>query len=171
MNHPFELLIAYGYGIVFVIVFLDQAIISVPSPPFVIALGLLSAVGRFNPWLSFLAVLGAACLADSLWYAIGRARSDRRRTSLIPNIARAKTLQITRFLGRGLLAGLLTVKFTFIPSALMPLFAGCTRYSLGRFAMLITIVNCIWASVFFFSGFIGAGVSSHWLMPAAKMFW
>jgi membrane-associated protein len=156
MNHAFELVTSYGYIIVFLAVFLDQAIISAPSPPFIAALGVLSASGRFNLWFALLVVFGAACLADALWYAIGKSQHNRVTSKLIPKQLGAKAAPIAKFLARGVLGGLLAVKFSLFPSSIVPFFAGSTRFSLGRFLLFQAIANLVWSSIFLFGGFLSA---------------
>jgi membrane protein DedA with SNARE-associated domain len=159
MNHTLELVTLYGYAIVFVVVFLDQAIVSLPSPPFVAAMGALSASGRFNPCFAVVVVLGAASLADCLWFVIGRSRKACLPTRFIPNILKRRAAKMATFVGCGMLGGLLTVKFSLVPSSLLPYFAGSTRFPVARFVMFGMIANLVWASVFFFGGFFGAAIS------------
>jgi membrane-associated protein len=154
MNHAFELVTSYGYIIVFLAVFLDQAIISVPSPPLIAAIGVLSASGHFNLWFALLVVFGAACLADSLWYAMGKLQRKRLTSKLMPKQWSAKATPIGAFLTRGMLASLLAVKFSLFPSSIVPFFAGSTRFSLPRFLLFQAIANLLWGSIFLFGGFL-----------------
>ena len=157
MNHILELVTSYGYVIVFVAVFLDQASISVPSPPIVAAIGVLSASGRFNVWTALLVALLAACLADSLWYAIGTSPPNSRLISrLIPKKLKPKAASIPTFLARGMLGGLLSVKFSLCPSSIVPYFAGSTRFPARRFFLFQAVANFVWSSVFLFGGFLSA---------------
>jgi membrane protein DedA with SNARE-associated domain len=156
MNHVFELVTSYGYVIVFIAVFLDQACISVPSPPFIAALGMLSANGRFNLWFALLVASGAAFLADSLWYAVGKWQNDRFRSSFIAGCLRTKAPRVTSFLARGMLGGLVAVKFSLFPSSVVPFFAGSTEFPLRRFSLFGAIANLVWASMFLFGGFLSA---------------
>jgi membrane-associated protein len=156
MNHAFELVTSYGYIIVFLAVFLDQAIISVPSPPIIAAIGALSAGGHFNLWFALLVVFGAACLADSLWYAMGKSQHTRLTSKLIPKQLSAKATPIAKFLARGMLGGLLAVKFSLVPSLIVPFFAGSTRFALGRFLLFQAVANLVWSSTFLFGGFLSA---------------
>jgi len=75
MDHVSHLVTTYGYVLVFMVVFLDQAAISIPSPPFVTAMGVLASSGRFNIWSAFVVVLVAALVADCLWSRIGLSTS------------------------------------------------------------------------------------------------
>jgi membrane-associated protein len=164
MNHAFELVTSYGYIIVFLAVFLDQAIISAPSPPFITAIGVLSASGRFNLWIALLVVFGAGCLADSLWYVMGKSRHNRLTSRLIPKQLRNKAASVAKFVDRGMLSGLLTVKFSLFPSPLVPFFAGSSRFSPGRFLLFQAIANLVWGSIFLFGGFLTANRSLHVLL-------
>ena len=157
MNHAFELVTSYGYIIVFLAVFLDQASISVPSPPLVAAIGVLSASGRFNIWFALLVVFGAACLSDSLWYAMGKSQHNRL-SKLIAKRVGAKATAIAKRLTRGMLGGLLAVKFSIIPSPIVPFIAGSARFSPSRFFLFQAIANLVWSSVFLFGGFLSTAI-------------
>jgi membrane protein DedA with SNARE-associated domain len=159
MNHAFELVTSYGYIIVFLAVFLDQAIISAPSPPFIAAIGALSVSGRFNLWFALLVVFGAGCLADSLWYAIGKSQHNLLTSRFISKRLSAKAAPVAKLLARGMLGGLLTVKFSLFPSSTVPFLAGSTRFSLGRFLLFQAIANLVWGSLFLFGGFLYADTS------------
>lgn len=164
MNHIFELVTSYGYIIVFLAVFFDQAIISAPAPPFIAAMGVLSASGRFNLWFALLVVFGAACLADSLWYAMGKSQHSRFTSKLIPKRVSAKATPTAKFLAKGMLGGLLAVKFSLLPSSIVPFFAGSTRFSLRRFVLFQAIANLVWGSILLFGGFLSADRSLHELV-------
>ena len=162
MTHAFSLVTSYGYVIVFFAVFLDQAIISVPSPPFITAIGALSARGHFNLWLALLVVFGAAFLSDSLWYAMGQFQRNRLTSKLVrAKHFGTKAAPIAKLLARGMLGGLLSVKFSLFPSSIVPFFAGSTRFSLRRFLLFQALANLVWGSIFLFGGFLGADSSLH----------
>ena len=162
MNHAFELVTSYGYLIVFLAVFLDQAGISMPSPPLIAAIGVLSASGRFNIWFALLVSCGAACLADSLWYALGKWQPTRLISRLIPKRLTTKAAPVAKLLARGMLGELLAVKFSLFPSSIVPYFAGSSRFPPRRFFLLQGIANLIWSSMFLFGGFL----SGHRPLPA-----
>lgn len=171
MNQAFELVTSYGYVIVFLAVFLDQAIISAPSPPFIAAIGVLSASGHFNLWFSLLVVFGAACLADSLWYAMGKSRQSRFTLKLVPKKLSTKAAPIAKLLARGMLGGLLAVKFSLFPSSIVPFFAGSTRFSLARFLLFQAIANLAWSSIFLFAGFLSADGTLRGLRKVISLMW
>ena len=169
MNHAFELVTSYGYVIVFLAVFLDQASVSLPSPPVIAAIGALAASGRFNLWFALLVVLAAGCLADSLWFSIGKSEANSRLKSklirlvskLIPKQLSTKTAPIPKFLARGMLCALLAVKFSLFPSSMVPYFAGSTQFSPRRFFLFQAIANLVWSSIFLFGGFLSVHTSLH----------
>jgi membrane protein DedA with SNARE-associated domain len=162
MKEALELLKSHGYAAVFIIVFLDQAWISMPSPPFVTAMGALSASGHFNPWLAVITVFGAASLADALWYRVGRSGRLSRFRQYVSRSAGTKGARVANIIGRGMLGGLFTVKFSFLPSAVAPLLAGTTEFPGFRFVLYAAFANFAWTSLFFFGGFLGVDVAVRW---------
>lgn len=152
MDHPLHLVTTYGYVLIFILVFLDQAAISIPSPPFVTAMGVLASSGRFNIWSAFVAVLAAAFVADCLWFRIGLSTSGLHRlprskqwTEHFPKIA--------NLVRRGVVGAILTVKFSLLPSALVPFAAGSTRLPAQQFLYMATVGNLAWTVAFLIGGF------------------
>ena len=60
MEYVLHVALKHGYLLIFALVLLDQAAVSIPSPPFVTAMGVLASRGRFNIWLAFVVVFSAA---------------------------------------------------------------------------------------------------------------
>src|ERR1700689_4476538 len=67
----------YGVGFVFVNVFIEQAGLPLPAVPAMVIAGGLAAEGRLPPWGLLGAAVGAALVADSLWFSLGRWRGRR----------------------------------------------------------------------------------------------
>jgi membrane protein DedA with SNARE-associated domain len=154
MEHVLQVVLKHGYLLIFALVLLDQAAVSIPSPPFVTAMGVLASRGRFNIWLAFAVVFSAAFLADWLWFRIGlsvrkslsgRARS-RHWIDRFPKIVSPAHW--------GLPGAVLGVKFSLLPSALVPLTAGSTGLTTRRFVFLAAIGNSAWATAYLVGGFI-----------------
>jgi membrane protein DedA with SNARE-associated domain len=103
--------------------------------------------------------LGAACLADSLWYVMGTTQHVRLISKIIPKQFQKQAASIAKILARGMLGGLLTVKFSPVPSSIVPFLAGSARFSVGRFLFLQVIANLVWGAVFLFGGFLIANSS------------
>ena len=152
MEYISHLVLAYGYLLIFALVFLDQSAVSIPSPPFVTAMGVLASSGRFNICVAFPVVFAAAFVADCLWFRIGlyvighsgRAGS-RHRNTRSPNIS--------NFIKRGLLGAILSVKFSLLPSAVVPFAAGSSRLGACRFVYMAALGNLAWTAAYLMGGF------------------
>jgi membrane protein DedA with SNARE-associated domain len=76
MTHFHELLIDYGLGILFGIVFLEQIGLPFPAPLLMLAAGALAAAHEFNLLGSLIVTLIACLLADVIWFYLGRHRGN-----------------------------------------------------------------------------------------------
>src|SRR5213078_3797027 len=96
MNNITQFLTNHGGSVLFVIVFVEQAGLPLPSAPWLLAAGALSASGKLNPFLA-LAMTALACVvADSIWFYVGRRGGPRVlrlfcRLSLAPNTCVGRT--------------------------------------------------------------------------------
>jgi membrane protein DedA with SNARE-associated domain len=86
----------HGGPVVFVLVFLDQLGIPMPSVPLLLAVGALSGTGRIEPVTALLAAVGGSLAADLVWYRLGRWKGSSVlaflcRVSLEPDTCVAKT--------------------------------------------------------------------------------
>src|ERR1700730_13408178 len=77
MNEITQFLTSHGGLILFVVVFVEQLGVPLPSAPWLLVAGSLAAGGMLNPFLSILMAALACVLADSLWFYLGR-RGGRR---------------------------------------------------------------------------------------------
>jgi membrane protein DedA with SNARE-associated domain len=153
MEHISDLVLTYGYALVFALVFLDQAAVSIPSPPFVTAMGVLASNGRFNISLAFIVVFGSAFIADCVWFRIGRSATNKSFKPLrflhwneyFPNVVHS--------VRRGVIGAILSVKFSLLPSALVPLAAGLARLTTRRFLFMAGVGNLAWTSAYLIGGF------------------
>src|SRR5215470_1624757 len=67
----------YGLPLVFGAVFVEQIGIPLPAIPWLLAIGALSAAGKYSP-LSPIALIVLACVAaDTIWFYLGRYRGNR----------------------------------------------------------------------------------------------
>lgn len=164
MEHITHLVTAYGYLIVFAVVFLDQAAVSIPSPPFVAAMGLLASNGRFNIYSALGVVLAGALLADSIWYLIGGSKRHVLHRLLRRKNWEHKHAKGLPLLRGGILGALLTVKFSLIPTALVPFFAGSTQLPRREFFFGAVISNLAWSAVFLAAGFTTGYGHSNFLL-------
>ena len=81
-----SLLATYGYLIVFLWMFADQAALPLPSIPLLIACGTLAATGEMGLAPLIAAAGIATLLADSLWYGLGRFQGEKA-VSLVCRLA------------------------------------------------------------------------------------
>jgi membrane protein DedA with SNARE-associated domain len=154
MGAAIDVLIRYGYVVVFGIVFGEQIGLPIPAIPVLLAAGGLS--GRLRPGLVLLSAGVASLLADMIWYSIGRAGGSRVlgwlcRISLEPDSCVRRTQNIfSRHGARSLLVA------KFIPgfSTIAPPLAGIVRMPFGRFALFSGLGGVIWAGVFVALGWL-----------------
>jgi membrane protein DedA with SNARE-associated domain/rhodanese-related sulfurtransferase len=72
MALPTDILLTYGYLLLFSWVLVEQLGIPLPATPVLLAAGALSADGPFNFFLALALGVVAALIADSVWFLIGR---------------------------------------------------------------------------------------------------
>ena len=77
MNEMTESLLAYGGLVLFTVVFLEQAGLPLPSAPWLLAAGALSATGEMNAAVALAMSVVACVIADSLWFYVGRRGGNR----------------------------------------------------------------------------------------------
>jgi membrane protein DedA with SNARE-associated domain len=72
LSDPIQYLADNAYAVIFLVVFVEQVGVPLPSAPVLVAAGALAAEGRISLVLALGVSLVAAQLADALWYALGR---------------------------------------------------------------------------------------------------
>ena len=158
MDELTQFLMSHGVPVLFAIVFVEQAGLPLPSAPWLLAAGALSATGNLNPVLA-LAMTALACVvADSIWFYVGRRGGQRVlrlfcRLSLAPNTCVGRTKGL--FARHGLQA-LVAAKFIPGLGAVMPPLAGALGISTGRFLLLDGL-----GSLFYGGFYIAAGLLFH----------
>src|SRR6266516_1639369 len=158
MNELTQFLMSHGGPVLFVIVFVEQAGLPLPSAPWLLAAGALSATGKLNPFLA-LAMTALACVvADSIRFYVGRRGGPRVlrlfcRLSLAPNTCVGRTQGL--FARHGLQA-LVAAKFIPGLGAVMPPLAGALGVRTGRFLLLDSL-----GSLFYGGFYIAAGYLFH----------
>src|SRR3989475_119268 len=158
MNELTQFLTSHDGPVLFTIVLAEQAGLPLPSAPWLLAAGALSAAGKLNPVLA-LAVTALACVvADSMWFYLCRRGGQRVlrlfcRLSLAPNTCVGRTKSL--FARHGLQA-LAAAKFIPGLGAVMPPLAGALGISTGRFLLLDGL-----GSLFYGGFYIAAGLLFH----------
>jgi membrane protein DedA with SNARE-associated domain len=152
-NIPPALALTYGYLLIFAVVFLEQAAPSIPSPPFVTAMGVFASRGSFNISLAFVVVFSAAFVADCLWFRIDCLPRTGPLDRRAPGILTSSFFMIVNLDRRGVLGAILSVKFSLLPSAMVPLAAGSTRLTTRRFLYMAGVGNLAWTAAYLIGGF------------------
>ncbi len=146
----------YGLCVLFVWVFVEQAGIPLPVAPLLLAVGALAASQKISLPLALALTVGAALLADLLWYAIGRRRGSQAlgilcRVTLEPDICvrRAQDLFLKHRL-RSLLMG----KFLPGVNPLVAGLAGVAGIGLCRFVAYDVGSAALWAGTWTGLGYL-----------------
>src|SRR5258707_10257481 len=77
MNDITQFLMGHGGLVLFAIVFVEQAGLPLPSAPWLLAAGALSASGKLNLGLAVGMTALASVIADWIWFYIGRRGGNR----------------------------------------------------------------------------------------------
>lgn len=153
-----QFLITYGVPLVFGAVFVEQMGLPLPSLPWLLAAGALSAAGKFN-FLFGVVVTVLACLAaDAFWFYLGRHRGHQVlallcRISLEPDSCVRRTQNVFTKYG---LRGVLVAKFLPGMNTVAPPLAGMSGMGAGRFLFVdgvgaLLYASCILGFGYFFS--------------------
>lgn len=140
----------YGYGLIFVVILLDQFGSPVPSLPLLVVAGGFIADGEMSFALTFAVVTLAALPGDWVWYELGRARGPGVlrllcRISLEPDSCVQRTRGI--FARSGPTSLLVAKFFPGLDTAAPPL-AGAGHMARGAFLLFSVLGTWIWAAVF-----------------------
>ena len=148
-------LVDYGYLVVFVWFFADQAALPMPSLPLLVAAGALAAMGDLN-LLGVIAVATlASLLADSLWFLLGRRGGARAigyvcRLSLEPDSCVTATRNAFSRLGP---ATLLVAKYLPGVQTLAPASAGFSGAPWAGFLLLDLLGTLLFVVPFVVGGY------------------
>jgi membrane protein DedA with SNARE-associated domain len=156
MNDMTQFLMSHGGPVLFAIVFAEQAGLPLPSAPWLLAAGALSASGKLSPALAIGATALAAVMADSIWFYVGRKGGQRVlrlfcRLSLSRNSCVGRTKGL--FARQGLQA-LVAAKFLPGLGAVMPPLAGALGMSTRRFLLFDGLGSLVYASAYITAGFL-----------------
>jgi membrane protein DedA with SNARE-associated domain len=156
MNDITQFLMGYGGPVLFAIVFAEQAGLPLPSAPWLLAAGALSATGKLNPVLAIGVTALAAVMADSVWFYVGRRGGQRVvrffcRLSLSQGSCVGRTKGL--FATHGLQA-LVAAKFLPGLGAVMPPLAGALGMSTSRFLLFDGVGSLFYGSFYVVAGFL-----------------
>src|SRR5215470_3008705 len=130
-----QFLINNGLPVVFGAVFVEQMGLPLPSLPWLLAAGALSAAGKFNVVLGLGLVVIACLMADAFWFYLGRYRGNKVlgflcRISLEPDSCVRRTQNLFTRYG---LRAVLVAKFVPGLNTVAPPLAGMSGISAHRF--------------------------------------
>jgi membrane protein DedA with SNARE-associated domain len=146
----------HGYALLFFWVLAEQSAIPVPSAPLLLAAGALVRSGRLGLAVALACCVGAAMIADSIWFQLGRTGGRRIlrllcRVSLEPDSCVRRTENA--FLKYGL-SSLLISKFVPGLNAVAAPLAGNSRASYGRFLLFDGAGAALWSGAYLALGYL-----------------
>jgi membrane protein DedA with SNARE-associated domain len=155
MSATLQFVLQHGYTVLFLWVLAEQAGLPAPSLPILLAAGALAAAGKLTLPAVLAAAVIACLMADSTWFAVGRAKGFRVlnwmcRISLEPDSCVRRTKDIyTRHGSRSLLVA------KFVPgfSTLAPPLAGIFRMPAWQFVIYDGAGGLLWAGTFVMLGY------------------
>ena len=158
MDAVVDVLVQYGYVVVFGWVFAEQIGLPLPAVPVLLAAGAVAGNGRLSVALVLVLAAIASLVSDTIWYWIGRVRGGRVlgwlcRISLEPDSCVRRTQRL--FSARGA-RSLLIAKFVPGFSTAAPPLAGIVRMPVLQFLAFTGLGGLIWAGLFVGVGWLAA---------------
>ena len=146
MALPTDILLVYGYLLIFAWVLIEQLGVPLPSVPVLLAAGALSAQKQISFPLALGVAVAASIIADSVWFFIGRTHGHRVlrllcKLSLEPTTCVRRTQDS---FGRRRGTMLMFAKFVPGLSTLAPPVAGENGMSYGLFLLYDGIGSIFW---------------------------
>jgi membrane protein DedA with SNARE-associated domain/rhodanese-related sulfurtransferase len=146
MALPTDILLVYGYLLIFGWVLIEQLGVPLPSVPILLAAGALSAQREISFPLALCVAVAASIIADSIWFFIGRTHGHRVlrllcKLSLEPTTCVRRTQDS---FGRRRGTMLMFAKFVPGLSTLAPPVAGENGMSYGLFLFYDGIGSFLW---------------------------
>jgi membrane protein DedA with SNARE-associated domain/rhodanese-related sulfurtransferase len=149
MALPTDILLMYGYLLLFTWVLVEQLGIPLPATPVLLAAGALSAERQISFPLALAVGVAAALTADSVWFLIGR-RHGHHVLRLLCKLSLEPTTCVRRTqdsFGRRRGTMLLFAKFVPGLSTLAPPVAGQNGMEFGPFLLYDGIGSALWVGV------------------------
>jgi len=156
MNEITQFLTGHGAPVLFAIVFAEQAGLPLPSAPWLLAAGALSASGKLNPVLAIGVTALAALMADSLWFYVGR-RGGQRVLGLFCRLSLSRNSCVGRkkdLVERHGLQTLVAAKFLPGLGTVMPPLAGALGMSTSRFLLFDGLGAMFYGTFYVLAGFL-----------------
>ncbi|MEI9863944.1 MAG: DedA family protein [Limisphaerales bacterium] len=156
MNETLEYLAHHGAMVLFVVVFVEQVGVPLPSAPWLLAAGALVGSGKMNWAAALSAATFSSLLADLIWFYLGRYRGQRVlsflcRISLEPDSCVRRTQNLYTRYG---MPGFVVSKFIPGLNTLAPPLAGNSGLSTGRFLFFDGLSSLLHGGSFILVGFL-----------------
>lgn len=171
MDGALDVLLRYGYLMLFGFVLAEQVGLPIPAVPVLMGVGALAGAGQMSVVPALAAALVASLLPDVAWYELGRRRGKSAIgilcwLSLEPDscVRRTETL----FMRQGQW-GLLGAKFLPGLSTIAPPLAGVVGVAWVPFLLLDSAGALIWAGAWIGLGYTSSGLLAPLLELAARV--
>ncbi len=156
MNETSQFLIRHGQPLVFAAVLIEQLGVPIPAVPLLLAVGALSALGKFSLGVGIVVTMIACLIADAFWFYLGRYRGNRVlgflcRMSLEPDSCVRRTQNVFTRFG---LRGVVVAKFVPGMSTVAPPLAGMSGVHVGRFLLADGFGSLLYGSTFLGLGYV-----------------
>jgi membrane protein DedA with SNARE-associated domain/rhodanese-related sulfurtransferase len=154
MALPEQILLLYGYLLIFAWVLVEQLGIPLPAAPILLAAGALSAQHEINFAIALLAGLAASLVADSAWFLIGR-RYGHHVLRILCKLSLEPTTCVRRTedsFGRRRGVTVMIAKFVPGLSTLAPPVAGQNGMSFGSFLLFDGFGTVLWVGSLLLAG-------------------
>jgi membrane protein DedA with SNARE-associated domain/rhodanese-related sulfurtransferase len=156
MNEVIRILSRHGAPIVFGAVLIEQLGLPLPSIPWLLAAGALSATGQSNFAIAVLMAVLACLVADGVWFYLGRARGAKVlgllcRISLEPDSCVRRTQNLfTKYGWRGIVVA------KFVPglSTVAPPLAGMSGMNAAQFFAVDALGSLLYGGTFVVLGYL-----------------
>jgi membrane protein DedA with SNARE-associated domain/rhodanese-related sulfurtransferase len=154
MQLPIQILLMYGYILLFVWVLVEQLGVPLPATPLLVAAGALSAEHKISFLICLIAGIAACLVADVAWFIIGRRYGHHVlrilcKLSLEPTVCVRKTQDSFGHRGD---ATLVIAKFVPGLATLAPPVAGQNRMPFARFLFFDGIGSALWVGALLAAG-------------------
>jgi membrane protein DedA with SNARE-associated domain/rhodanese-related sulfurtransferase len=144
-----QILITYGYLLLFAWVLVEQLGIPLPATPILLAAGALSAEGQISFPLALLAALAGSLTSDTAWFLIGR-RYGHHVLRILCKLSMEPTICVRRTqdsFGRRRQVTLMIAKFVPGLATLAPPVAGQNGMSYAEFLFFDAIGASVWFGI------------------------
>ena len=155
MNDAANFLVQHGGPVLFGVVLVEQMGLPLPSMPWLLAAGALSAGGNLNLAVAIGVTVLACMAADSIWFYVAR-RSGKRVLSLLCRVSLERDCCVRRsegFLARHAAPGLVAAKFLPGLGAVITPLAAIRGMSYRRFLLFDAAGSLLYAMSYILLGF------------------